>query len=316
MSTTLYYASDIHGSDVLWRKFVNAGKFYEAQVLVMGGDITGKGVVPIVDTGHGFERRGGDGQGAFSTTPRCRRSRSGCATSASTPTASPRPTSRRSTPSDEAVDEVFSQVMRDSLARWMALAEERLAGTGISLFVMIGNDDDVSLRDVLAASPAVIDPEDVVVDIGEGFSMYSCGWANPTPWNTPREMPDDEFERHLEAHLEGLGDPSRAIFNFHAPPYGTALDQAPQLDDTLKPVVSGGTITMTSVGSKAVRAVIERHQPALTLHGHIHESRGIARLGRTICINTGSEYAEGVLHGAIVTIDKKKGVQQHVLASG
>ncbi len=315
MSMTLYYASDVHGSEVLWKKFVNAGKYYEAQVLVMGGDITGKGVVPIVDTGHGVRveeitgRRLLDDDEVPAVEKRVR-------DIGFYPYRIAEDDLAAVYASDEAVQQVFSRVMRDTLASWLALAEERLAGTGIRLYVMIGNDDDVSLRDVLAASPPVIDPEDVVVDVGEGFSMYSCGWANPTPWSTPREMPEDEFERHLEAHLEDLADPSRAIFNFHAPPYGTALDQAPQLDDTLKPVVSGGTLTMTSVGSKAVRAVIERHQPALTLHGHIHESRGIARLGRTICINTGSEYAEGVLHGAIVVLDRKKGVRSHTMASG
>ena len=217
---------------------------------------------------------------------------------------------------ESAVDEVFRQVMRDSVARWMSLAEERLAGTGIKLFVMIGNDDDTSLREVIAASTMAVDPEDKVVDIGEDFRMYSCGWANPTPWNTPREMPDDQFEGHLEQHLIGLERPERAIFNFHAPPYGTGLDRAPVLDANLKPVVSGGQIQMDYVGSHAVRAVIERYQPALGLHGHIHESRAVAKLGRTLCINTGSAYAEGVLHGALVTIDKKKGVQQHLLASG
>jgi Icc-related predicted phosphoesterase len=218
--------------------------------------------------------------------------------------------------SETAVDEIFRQVMRDSVARWMSLAEERLAGTGIKLFVMIGNDDETSLRDVIAASSMAVDPEDKVVDIGEGFQMYSCGWANPTPWNTPREMPDDQFEEHLEQHLLGLDRPERAIFNFHAPPYGTGLDQAPMLDANLKPIVRGGQIQMDFVGSHAVRAVIERYQPALGLHGHIHESRAIARLGKTLCINTGSAYAEGVLHGALVTIDQKKGVQQHLLLSG
>lgn len=315
MSTTLYYASDVHGSEVLWKKFVNAGRFYGAQVLVMGGDITGKGVVPVVDTGHGVRVEEITGDRLLS--------------SDELPAVEKRVRDIGFYPyrlteeelaavyeSSEAIDRVFARVMRDTLADWLALAEERLAGSGIRLYVMIGNDDDVSLREVIAASPVAIDPEDQVVDVGEGFSMYSCGWANPTPWHTPREMPDDEFEAHLEAHLAGLDDPSHAIFNFHAPPYGTALDQAPLLDATLKPVVRGGAVTVTSVGSRAVRAVIERRQPALGLHGHIHESRGVARIGRTICINTGSEYAEGVLHGALVVLDRKRGVRSHTMTSG
>jgi Icc-related predicted phosphoesterase len=315
MSTTLYYASDIHGSEVLWRKFINAGKFYEAKVLVMGGDITGKGVVPIVDTGRGFKVEQVTGQELLDESQ--------------LPAVEKRVRDIGFYPyriaeadldavcaSETAVDEVFRQVMRDSVTRWMGFAEERLAGTDIMLFVMIGNDDETSLRDVIAASARAIDPEDKVVDVGEDFKMYSCGWTNPSPWNTPREMSEGEFEQHLEQHLVGLERPERAIFNFHAPPYGTALDRAPTLDASLKPVVSGGQIQVDFVGSKAVRVVIERHQPALALHGHIHESRGVARLGKTLCINTGSEYAGGVLHGALVTIDKKKGVLRHLLASG
>jgi len=315
MSTTLYYASDIHGSDVLWRKFLNAAKFYEADVLVMGGDITGKAVVPVVDTGHGFrveqvannelldesqlpavEKRIRD-MGFYPYRMREADLEAVLADKA-------------------AVDEVFRQVMRDSMTSWLHLAEERLAGTRVKLFVMIGNDDEPSLRDVIASSPVAIDPEGQAVDVGDGFTMYSCGWANPSPWNTPRELPDDQLEAHLEQLLVGLTSPERAIFNFHAPPYGTGLDRAPRLDANLKPVVSGGQIVMDSVGSHAVRAVILRYQPALGLHGHIHESRGIAKVGRTLCINPGSTYAEGVLHGALVTLDKKKGVRQHMLTSG
>lgn len=315
MSTVLYYASDIHGSDVLWRKFINAGKYYDAQVLVMGGDITGKAVVPVVDTGSGYrvqEVTGGQllDEDALPAVEKRVRDMGFYPYRL-------REDELEAIYADEAaVDEVFAKVMRDSLAAWLQLAEMRLAGTGTRLYVMIGNDDDVTLREVIAASEVAVDPEDQVVEIGEGFTMYSCGWTNRTPWNTPREMPEDEFEVHLEEHLVGLERPERAVFNFHCPPYGTGLDRAPLLDDTLKPVVRAGAVEITSVGSTAVRHVIERHQPALGLHGHIHESRGVAKVGKTLCINTGSEYAEGVLHGALITLDAKKGVRHHTLASG
>jgi uncharacterized protein len=315
VSTVLYYASDIHGSDVLWRKFINAGKYYDAQVLVMGGDITGKAVVPVVDTGSGYrvqEVTGGQllDEDALPAVEKRVRDMGFYPYRL-------REDELEAIYADEAaVDEVFAKVMRDSLAAWLQLAEMRLAGTGTRLYVMIGNDDDVTLREVIAASEVAVDPEDQVVEIGEGFTMYSCGWTNRTPWNTPREMPEDEFEVHLEEHLVGLERPERAVFNFHCPPYGTGLDRAPLLDDTLKPVVRAGAVEITSVGSTAVRHVIERHQPALGLHGHIHESRGVAKVGKTLCINTGSEYAEGVLHGALITLDAKKGVRHHTLASG
>lgn len=315
MSTTLFYASDIHGSDVLWHKFINAGKFYQAQVLVMGGDITGKAVVPIVDTSHGFIVEQVTGQELLddSQLPEIEKR---VRDLGFYPYRIAEADLEAVSTSETAVDEIFREVMHESVAHWMSLAEERLTGTGIRLFVMIGNDDADSLRDVVAASNVAVDPEDKVVDIGEDFQMYSCGWANPTPWNTPRELPDDDFEQHLEQHLVDLDRPERAIFNFHAPPYGTGLDLAVKVDADLKPVVSGGQVQMDSAGSRAVRAVIERHQPALTLHGHIHESRGITKLGKTLCANAGSDYSSGSLQGVLVTLDKKKGVRGRHLTRG
>ena len=315
MSLTLYYASDIHGSDRLWRKFVNAGGFYGADVLVMGGDIAGKAVVPIVRQNGGFRATEILGAHVFGDEE--------------LPAVEKRIRDQGLYPlvttEDElgvaqgdqaAVDELFRRAMARSLERWLELAAERLAGKDTRLYVMLGNDDEPSLRDVLAGSAAAVDCEDVVVDLGEGFQMLSCGYSNPTPWDSPRELPEDELEGHLEGLVAELDDPARSVFNFHVPPIRTSLDRAPQLDETLKPVVRGGSVVMTAAGSQAVRNVIERHQPPLALHGHIHESRGVAKVGKTVCINPGSEYAEGVLHGALVMLDRKKGLRNYQLVSG
>jgi uncharacterized protein len=206
-------------------------------------------------------------------------------------------------------------VMVESFERWIALAEERLRGSGIRLYVMLGNDDEPALRDVLAASTLAMDAEDEVAELGEDYEMVSCGWSNPTPWASPREMPEDDLEKYLEDLIAALKDPRRSVFNFHVPPWGTQLDQAPLLDGTLKPVIKGGTMLIESVGSKAVRRVIERYQPTLALHGHIHESRGTARIGKTVCINPGSVYSEGILHGVLVELDRKKKMR-YQLTSG
>lgn len=315
MSLTLYYASDIHGSDRLWRKFVNAGTFYGADVLVMGGDVTGKAVVPIVGRNGGFVAREITGERVFAADELdavekrirdlgfypYRTTEQELDTTHGDP---------------DAVKGLFLRAMEDSLAAWLRFAEERLAGTDIRLYVMLGNDDEPRLREVLAASPLHVDSEDVPVELGESFQMVSCGHANPTPWSSPRELPEDELERHLETLVAELDDGSRAVFNLHVPPIGTSIDRAPALDDTLKPVVRGGSVVMTQAGSQAVRNVIERYQPALALHGHIHESRGVVKLGKTVCINPGSEYGEGVLHGAIVELDRKRGLRSYQLVSG
>jgi len=59
---------------------------------------------------------------------------------------------------------------------------------------------------------------------------------------------------------------------------------------------------MEPVGSTAVRELIEEYQPPLSLHGHIHESRGKTRIGETIAINPGSVYSEGSLQGAVIDL--------------
>lgn len=314
MSLTLYYASDVHGSDVLWRKFVNAGRFYEADVLVMGGDIAGKAVVPVVETSNGYRCE------QMSPKEFSRDELEDVQTNIRSQGFYPLVTTQEKLEelkADEvSLNQVFKETMAGELRRWMDLADERLADTDIKLFVMLGNDDEPGLRDVIASSKMAVDPEDVAVDIGEGFQMVSCGWSNPTPWNSPREMPDERLEEHLEGLIAQAEDPQRMVLNLHVPPSGTAIDQAPRLDDDLKPVVKGGSLVMASAGSHAVRNVIERHQPPLALHGHIHESRGAVKVGRTVCINPGSEYAEGVLHGALAVLDKKKGLKRYQLTSG
>ena len=181
---------------------------------------------------------------------------------------------------------------------------------------MLGNDDDPFLQEVLSAAKTAVDPEDIVVDLPDGFQMISCGYANPTPWHTIRELPEDQLGVRIESFDPEAGrsqqvglQPSRASDQRSPGP-------APELDDSLKPVVRGSAIQIAPAGSRAVRELIERYQPALALHGHIHESRGITRIGRTVCINPGSEYGEGILHGALVVLDRKKGVRTYQLVSG
>src|SRR2546423_11763083 len=65
MSFQSFYASDIHGSDMLWRKFINAASFYGVEVLIMGGDIAGKAVIPIVRRNASFYAAGFSSERAF-----------------------------------------------------------------------------------------------------------------------------------------------------------------------------------------------------------------------------------------------------------
>jgi Icc-related predicted phosphoesterase len=206
------------------------------------------------------------------------------------------------------VDALYHRLATERMGQWIEFAEERLAGTGIRCYITGGNDDSPDILQPLIEheGPSVIDCEEkqVVID-DERHLMLSSGLSNPTPWDTPREVPDDELARHIQGIVAGVDDFSRVIFNFHAPPKDSTLDTAAELDWTTDPprvITSGGTPVMYGAGSAAVRAAIEKHQPLLSLHGHIHESRGQTTIGRTVSVNPGSEYGEGVLRGAIVTL--------------
>ncbi len=315
MSFKSFYASDIHGSEMLWRKFINAAGFYGVEVLIMGGDIAGKAVVPIVQRNTAFYAPAVTGEQAFAEDqlPALERRIRDLGLYPY------QMTEEKLTAVEHdqgAIDALFLQIMRETLERWLNLADERLRGKGVRLYVMLGNDDEPVLREVLASSPLVVDPEDRIVELGEGFQMLSCGFANPTPWHSPREMPEEELQRHIEHSVSQLTDPARSVFNLHVPPIRTAIDTAPVIDENLSPVIQGGSILMGPAGSEAVRAVIEKYQPLIALHGHIHESRGTSKIGKTVCINPGSAYGEGVLHGALFELDKRKGLKRYQLISG
>jgi Icc-related predicted phosphoesterase len=88
------------------------------------------------------------------------------------------------------------------------------------------------------------------------------------------------------------------------------------LDAEFRPILKSGSPVITGVGSVAVRDAMRTYQPLLGLHGHIHESRGEAKIGKSKSINPGSEYSEGVLRGALITLSAKKGVRGYQLVAG
>ncbi len=304
--TTIFFATDIHGSERCFIKFVNAAKFYQANVLILGGDITGKALVPIVGTGsHAHatflgqraELASEEEVAAFERQVR----HAGAYPFRTTQEELAAMESDRSR-----VDRLFSRLMVESVERWCTLAEERLRGTGIRCFISAGNDDEPEIVKTLEQASYVEMPEGRVVMIDDEHEMISSGFANTTPWHAPRDIPDQELATFIETMASKLQAPERAVFNMHVPPYATGLDIAPQLDAHLKPVVVGGEIATGPVGSQAVRAAIEHYQPLVSVHGHVHESRAVSKLGRTTCLNPGSEYGDGHLRAALVSLKGNK----------
>lgn len=302
-TVSLYYASDVHGSDVCWRKFLGAGRFYGVGALIMGGDLTGKAVVPVTRAPDGSfsatlmrEQRTG-------TTPEQLEELLGAIRfNGMYPWVADQTEVARAQAEAGFRDELFEIVMLDGLRRWIDLADERMAEYGIDVFVMPGNDDPWSCDDVIGAAAHVQACDGRIVRVGS-HEMISCAYANPTPWSSPRELDEDALYARLRDLADGLEDPSSAIFNLHVPPYASGLDTANEMNPDLTLRYVGGQPHPIPVGSKAVRQIIEEVQPLLALHGHIHESRGEVRIGRTLAINTGSEYNSGHIHGAVVSLE-------------
>jgi Icc-related predicted phosphoesterase len=214
------------------------------------------------------------------------------------------------------VDALFTRLMCESVARWVEIANQRLAGTDAVCYISPGNDDRLDIDAYLTDTKCVINPEEKRVQLTPHHEMITLGATNHTPWHTPREFSEEELAAKISALVDQVVDMPNAIFNFHCPPANTLIDAAPKLDATLRPVITGGQLQWISAGSVAVRASIEKHQPLVGLHGHIHESKGVAKIGRTLCLNPGSEYGEGILRGAVLELGDKGGIKSHVFTSG
>jgi uncharacterized protein len=311
----LYFATDVHGSETCWRKFLNAAEHYKADVLVLGGDMTGKALVPIIDDGGdkwhatllevrtdmtteeevaAFEdkviRRG---YYPFRTDPA---------------------KLQRLSENESEWHELFQEKMLETVEKWMRMADERLGGSGVRILCSPGNDDQFEVDDIIENAKTVELGEGRVIDL-DGFQIVSTGWSNRTPWDTYREADEPDLRARIEAAIAQVtASPERVIYNFHCPPYRSGLDDAPELTEDMMLKDAGRAVK--PVGSTAVRDAIEEHKPVLTLHGHIHESRGNCRIGRTLCINPGSSYEQGDLMGAVVDLDGKKKVKRFLLTSG
>lgn len=310
--TRMYYASDIHGSEVLWRKFLNAAGAYKADVLVMGGDVTGKVVVPLVERADGFHV---DlfGQKSVVSGDQLEEMEHKIRNNGMYPhRMSGEDVARVAGLTDEQREEWFADVMRVTFDRWLALADERLSPE-MRCFVMPGNDDPEGVDRSISEAAKVEECDGRIVTFGD-YSMISLGYANRTPFDSPRELTEEQIYERVSTLADEAGDMSRMIFNLHVPPYDSSLDTAPELDETLAVVMSGSAPKMIGVGSTAVRELIEKYQPMLSLHGHVHESPGAVNIGRTLSINPGSDYHTGRIAGVLIQL--KGDTARHQFVTG
>jgi len=313
----LFFATDVHGSTIVWRKWIRACEVYKTNALILAGDLTGKVLIPIIKqkdnmwTASYFGRKW-----TLKSENEIRDFESKLEGAGAYYVRVTKEEFEDLKKNPGRVEQLMITLMRERLKSWLELLVKNVNTREVLTVVMPGNDDEYAIDEIIKSfeDQGVIYPLDKVFEI-EGHEVISSPYVNPTPWKTPRELEEPELEKHLRSLISKISKPENAIFNFHCPPYNTHLDLAPKLTKDLRPVVVAGMVQYEHVGSKAVRKIIEEYQPILGLHGHIHESGGVDRIKKTIVLNPGSEYSEGVLRGYIVEIDRE-GVKNYWRVEG
>jgi len=306
----IFFVTDIHGSNTCFRKYLNALKIYNVDVGILMGDLTGKVLIPLVEKEGGWETSLLGHHTFVNTEEELVQLKKTIEMMGYywVHQTSEEFQAYKAVP--KKVDELFKQKMLERLGEWMTLADERLLDSGHTVYMAPGNDDHHEMDKIIDGSSAIVNCNNKNISIGD-HEMITCSWSNPTPWNTPREKPDDELELMLGELVATVRDYPNALFNFHVPPYGSSLDLAPELTKDLIQAAD----RKIHVGSHAVAKMIEKYQPLLGLHGHIHESRGAQKIKRTLVINPGSEYSEGILKGVVIALGKNK-VEDYIFTSG
>jgi Icc-related predicted phosphoesterase len=315
-NTRIFFTTDLHGSQSVFTKFLNAAKFYKADVIIVGGDITGKMIVPVLNMPGGkYKAQYLGSEMILNTDEELAKFKKLVHSSGFYIHETTEEQMREFNENPKKVDELFLNVTMARIEEWVKIADEKLRGSKVQCFIMPGNDDRFEIDEPLKHSERIINPEGTIQMIG-GHEMISTGHANVTPWHCPRDMEEKDLEARIDTMASKLAKPSNAIFCFHVPPYDSGLDTAPVLDTELRPKLDpSGGLKMGPVGSTAVRKSIEKYQPLMGLHGHIHESRAATKIGRTLCLNPGSEYGEGILRGVVIVMDEEK-VKDYAFTQG
>lgn len=309
----ILFTTDIHGSNTCFKKFINTvnNTKLSPDVLIIGGDITGKDLTYLVEQPDGsiltsdrgktiklttkeeieaFIKKVGDGGGYIYK----------CTIE----------DYNQVTKSKEKQDNILKGLIEERIQEWINLAEKKLANSEVPLIINTGNDDFYSIDKLLSSSDKIIFPEGKIVPLKNGTHLVSCGYANLTPFGCPRDISEENLFNRIESYLneylnKGL-DMNNCILNLHCPPINSKLDIGPKLVDGTQPKMSAFGKEIDAVGSEAIRDIIEKYQPLLGLHGHIHESPNIDFIGKTQVLNPGSEYQSGILRFAIIDFNEIK----------
>ena len=313
--TRILYGSDFHGSEAVFRKFLSSGFQYKVNALMVGGDVTGKAMIPVIHQGAGRYEATLFGEEKTSSSPdELEKLMKSIGNVGFYPIVLEQDEAQELENDPEKMGVRFEKEMCDRVREWMKLAEEKLVPQHITLYFMPGNDDLQSIDKVVDEFKNICNPDMKHFEMEDGYEVVGLSNANLTPWLCARDVDEQALTRKLDELAAMIQKPERTIAILHVPPFASGLDTCPDLDKNLKIITEGGQVVMKSAGSPAVKSFIEKVQPMLSLHGHIHESPGHFHNGRTLMINAGSEYAEGIMKAAIINLENGK-VKGHLLIS-
>jgi Icc-related predicted phosphoesterase len=301
------FATDLHGSETVWRKFLNSSKYFNLDALVLSGDMTGKLIVPLIKRHDGKYEATLFGENYVLTDGEVPAFEEKVRKVSYIPYKTNPEEAKEIQQNEEKREKLFEGLQVEIIKVWLQLIPDRVP-KNCKVILSPGNDDVFAIDDVIRNSsyPNVIFGEEEVVSLDQEHEVACCGWTNPTPWHTARECSEEELLERLEKVVAQIKNLQTSVFCFHCPPYNSIIDNAPKLTEDLKPVYASGSPVIIPVGSVSVRKVIEKYQPLICLHGHIHESPGFVKIGKTMSLNPGSEYGEGILKAYLVELDGSK----------
>jgi len=313
----IFYTSDLHGSDLCFRKALDATVHYEATALLIGGDLAGKSLTKIIKKANGkYEAVVAGRKERAASGTELEEMRDAIANSGSYSIILSEEEFDCTAEDKEWHEKQILSLITRRLQQWLWLAELKLKPRGIRLIIICGNDDPWSLDKILRHSSFAEDPEYQPVIFGDNHQVLGESAGNlPSPFVCPRDMEEEQLKERMGKKVAQLTDVGSAIFMLHIPPYNSTLDLAYELDRELRIKTEGTGFLQQPVGSKAVRAIIEEQQPLIALHGHIHESPGTTQIGRTLCFNPGSDHHHGLMRGFLITLDRDQ-VKGHATITG
>ncbi len=279
----ILFVSDIHGSENVFRKSLNAAKMYKVNYLIFGGDIFSKDFIPVIDKGGSKLLDGKEVE--------ISQLEEDSKVSGKLPLVMKEEEFQEAINNKKDMNSIIVRELEGQASRWVKIFHEKMNGSDIETLWNLGNDDPLELDEYLNELGIEL-AEAKVRELGE-FKVVSSGYVNPTPFGTYRELPDSTLFLRLDSMFKEVGE-GPVILNAHAPPINTKLDQAVNKDRK-----------RNNVGSKAVRDIIEKYKPIVGLHGHIHESGGTDKIGNTKIGNPGSYYSDGIMSAIFLVLERE-----------